>query len=415
MTISKPETKNDYADVVLDNKEVEVLGTLKPAEETPEGFLKVELYVTRSGIFIYKDSEGKPIRALRKPHTLQKVETLDSLKGKPFTLLHPTTELVNPENASREAKGSILESIEYEEHDVETGDGRIKASAILYDKELISAIKDGQLEVSAGMLVKVVDAPKGATYNGEEYDVEHIDVRFNHVSSVPKGRAGPSVRLRLDEDDDNNGVKHIMQKIQIKGLEYELDTQAARAVLDMEKAHKEDMGEKEKEMDAKDEVIKQLRSKVDMLEKKMADMMKEKEHDAGHEEDEEKKEDSYHMENDAAMDWFQERSGLLALCDQYDVTLSDARLSNDVLRKEILQASYPDIALDGKNDQQVKWMFEGLMIGLQKSSKSTESNQRVADALTPEVEVRDGAISVLSDELASAEAEMIKNSYGKGE
>jgi hypothetical protein len=43
----------------------------------PNGFVRAEGYLTRSGIFVYRDAQGKTVRELRTPDEVMSRETAD--------------------------------------------------------------------------------------------------------------------------------------------------------------------------------------------------------------------------------------------------------------------------------------------------------------------------------------------------
>ena len=154
------------------------------------GFLKLDATLTRTGVFIYKDHEGKTIRELRTPKEVFKAENLDSLDMSPLTLLHPEQQLT-PDTFKDSVVGSVANI---------TQDGKfIKASVMIADKDAIQAVMAGVKEISCGYSCDLVF--KSGVWNGLEYDAIQTNIINDHVSLVPRGRAGSDVSLHLDSGE----------------------------------------------------------------------------------------------------------------------------------------------------------------------------------------------------------------------
>lgn len=156
--------------------------------ETPEGFLVCHnVPLARVGTQEYLGSEvGKPeldiVKVYRRPEEVFKKSAIDSFEGKPVTNDHPP-KLVEGGDAMSYLKGVCK--------NVHRGTGedsdKVVADLVIYDPTLISLIKDGKREISAGYTCSYAD------FNGE---LEQVDIVGNHVAVVGKGRAGSSVAIR---------------------------------------------------------------------------------------------------------------------------------------------------------------------------------------------------------------------------
>lgn len=156
--------------------------------ETPEGFLVCHnVPLSRVGTQEYLGSEvGKPeldiVKVYRRPEEVFKKSAIDSFEGKPVTNDHPP-KLVEGGDAMSYLKGVCK--------NVHRGTGedsdKVIADLVIYDPTLISLIKDGKREISAGYTCSYAD------FNGE---LEQVDIVGNHVAVVGKGRAGSSVAIR---------------------------------------------------------------------------------------------------------------------------------------------------------------------------------------------------------------------------
>ena len=156
--------------------------------ETPEGFLVCHnVPLARVGTQEYLGSEvGKPeldiVKVYRRPEEVFKKSAIDSFEGKPVTNDHPP-KLVEGGDAMSYLKGVCK--------NVHRGTGedsdKVVADLVIYDPTLISLIRDGKREISAGYTCSYAD------FNGE---LEQVDIVGNHVAVVGKGRAGSSVAIR---------------------------------------------------------------------------------------------------------------------------------------------------------------------------------------------------------------------------
>lgn len=159
-------------------------------KRTPQGFLRVNARLTKTGIFSYDTG-----REYRSEEEVFRADSLESIKGAPVTDLHPTEKgsesFLTPANAKKHIIG-ITESIER--------DGAyLKGSLIIFDENAIKAIEKGERkEISLGYKCRVEQIP--GTVNGEAYDAVQRDIIMNHVAIGPKGwgRAGPDCSIHTD-------------------------------------------------------------------------------------------------------------------------------------------------------------------------------------------------------------------------
>jgi hypothetical protein len=129
-------------------------------------------------------------------------------------------------------------------------DGFVEVALVITDQDAITKIKrKDATEVSAGYKVDFDPTP-GITPEGEEYAGVQRNIRVNHIAIVPRGRAGPEVRLLLDRMDAADGIavdqeltrtrgsapqssspaSPVMATVKLDGLEIDLPAEAATAV-----------------------------------------------------------------------------------------------------------------------------------------------------------------------------------------
>jgi hypothetical protein len=198
---------------------------LDGAKRTPQGGLRADAALTRSGVFVYHRADGSEVREWRPPEEVFKADSLSTLADAPVTKLHPA-EMVNADNFGRYAKGHV---------NAPRQDGdKVVASVVIQDADLIRSVERGDMrEVSCGYTCRIDETP-GVTPDGERFDRIQRDVSYNHVAVVPQGRAGSEIRLRLDAADNctrlDAAKETNMTKVEkIDGVEYEIGSDAHKA------------------------------------------------------------------------------------------------------------------------------------------------------------------------------------------
>lgn len=163
---------------------------------TDEGFLIVSGYPTRTGVFLYRNDDGSVRRELRHPDDVLDPKSLQTMAGKPLTIQTHPSEMLTPQNVDKYAVGSASNEIQV------VGDGLIKVVYNVHKNDGIEAILHGDCQqISLGYSCKPV--PESGFYKGEPYDYRQTDIRYNHHTALPKGRAGEMCRMRLDSADDH--------------------------------------------------------------------------------------------------------------------------------------------------------------------------------------------------------------------
>jgi uncharacterized protein len=156
---------------------------------TPAGYLRCEAYLTRAGIFTYKDAAGNTIKELRKPSEVFAGKSIATLTMAPLCDDHPD-ERVDSTNAKKYSVGSVGSDLEKD------GD-YLRGSVMITDQTTIDKVeKEDKQELSCGYTCEVDPTP--GTWNGEHYDAVQKNIVYNHLALVTVGRAGPEVKLRLD-------------------------------------------------------------------------------------------------------------------------------------------------------------------------------------------------------------------------
>ncbi len=135
---------------------------LDKTERLSDGSLRVDALVTRTGVFTYHDEKGNPVREYRPAEEVLAKDSLDTLKDKTVTVLHPPG-LVNAGNWRDYAVGHVS-------GDAVATDGGVKTKLIISDQDAISAIESGKIkEISCGYELYTEDA-QGTAPDGSAYD-----------------------------------------------------------------------------------------------------------------------------------------------------------------------------------------------------------------------------------------------------
>lgn len=212
------------------------------SETTEEGYLRVWCRAARTGTQLYRRADGSQVREYRPPEEVSNPDSLTTFGMKPATWGHPPV-LLDSANTKQFQIGYSGSQVRY-------NDGFVEVALVVTDQDAIEKIKrKDATEVSAGYKVDFDPTP-GITPEGEEYAGVQRNIRVNHIAIVPRGRAGPEVRLLMDRMDAADAVSFdpewirdggsalqpcqpaspVMATVKLDGLEIDLPAEAATAV-----------------------------------------------------------------------------------------------------------------------------------------------------------------------------------------
>lgn len=178
-------------------------GEIRGVQRTPQGGLRIDAVLTRTGVFRYSDDDGHVWREYRPPETVFSDQSIATAKGAPVTDLHPKTQAVTSDTWKTLAKGHVGDDVRQE------GDFLV-GSVVIQDADEVALVEGGaRREISMGYTA-TLDPTPGVSPDGEAYDVVQRAVVNNHAALGPVGwgRAGPQVRLRMDSSKSaGNGVQ----------------------------------------------------------------------------------------------------------------------------------------------------------------------------------------------------------------
>ena len=314
------------------------------AELTPEGFLRVDANLTRTGVLAYKLADGSTRRELRHPDDVFDAASLDSLKLRPTTNDHPYTEprgLVTAENAKRLQVGHVGESVKQ--------DGRwVSAPLVVTDGEAVAAIKAGRRQLSCGYTAKLV--AESGVFDGQPYDCRQTDIRYNHVAHVDQARVGPEASIRLDAGDaieiapaTEDHRMSTLVSVNLDGLTYQAAPEVARALDKMRADSATAEAKATAAIDAGKAREDTLQAKLDAANATIADLSK-------------------HDSDEVIREKVRARVALESTAKRF--LPGDAKLdamSDGDLRKAVILAAQKDAKLDGKSDAYIEARFDAVV------------------------------------------------------
>lgn len=217
-------------------------GRIFKSEETPDGFLRVWMTVSRTGPLRYRNDDGSDRVEHVSPQTLFDKNSLDTAWGKPITYLHPRSGKVDADNARELQRGMTQQGLLINQD-------FLTVVGVLTDRQAIDAVQGGDRQVSAGYLTDLVPRADGS--------FDQTNRRYNHFAIVPAGRAGEQVKVHLDNAEPQTVLRcdavtegdrvdrywsagdrgtnvnldgATMRKVNLYGIDYEFEPDAAQAV-----------------------------------------------------------------------------------------------------------------------------------------------------------------------------------------
>jgi hypothetical protein len=211
-------------------------GRLDKAQPHAGGY-RIPATVSRTGIQVYRDSNGKEIREYRPKDEVFSEPSLDSLEGATVTRGHPA-QMVEPTNWGTLAGGHVAKvsrsGVQLD------GEDFVPTQLQVHRADILADLDSGALaEISLGYTCDL-DFTPGVTPKGERYDAVQRNIRVNHVALLPKNdaRAGREARIRLDGNQEILGAEPQqketpdMLKVKVDGIEYDSGSPAHISALE---------------------------------------------------------------------------------------------------------------------------------------------------------------------------------------
>ena len=268
-------------------------GELRSPERLANGWVRADAYLTRTGVFSYRNADGTMRREYRPPAEVFKADSLQTFALAPLTDEHPPTYL-DAENTREYARGSVSAPRQDGDH--------VRATLLVTDAELIAKMDAGEArQVSCGYKCQL-EVRAGVSPEGEHFDAIQRSIVGNHVAVVPVGRAGASASVRMDAADlavlclEGDGGKdpattfptskedHVKNTIKIAGIsfqtddatlaqafeKFDADTRAQIAGLEKQIAEAKGAGEKlQAKLDAETEQLAKAKEELKTLPEKL--------------------------------------------------------------------------------------------------------------------------------------------------
>lgn len=178
-------------------------GELRAPTVTPQGFLRIEGYVGRPGIYTYTNTPedekkgygkaGTIRRELRPDDEVFHEDAMNGFEGAPLTAFHPK-KMIDVKNVRSFEVGTATSKA------WRVGD-RVAVSMVVKDEKTIARVQRRELaELSPGYRLRI-EKKSGVDPKYGAYDVVQRDIEPNHLALVPRARGGSDLRVNLDAAD----------------------------------------------------------------------------------------------------------------------------------------------------------------------------------------------------------------------
>lgn len=255
------------SDFVYRMDRASLLGRVK---RTQIGGAEVPARVSRTGVLKYYLPDGSIRCELRLDSEVFKPESLKTLEDAPVIDIQDHTGMVTPDKWKDVSLGHTK--------NVRMDGQFIAADLVIQDKDTLDRIeRKERTEISLGYRCRL-DMTAGV-YNGEPYDCIQRDIVYNHAALCPpnRGRAGPEVGLRLDNNSPTWAISHfedgdeIMIKVRLDGKEYTEGSPEHLDALDRHYAKKlsDAQNEAKARLDAVEAKVAEEKKRADELEGKL--------------------------------------------------------------------------------------------------------------------------------------------------
>jgi hypothetical protein len=162
---------------------------LRRPERTPQGFLRVEGYASRCGVFEYLNEDGTTRRELRLPEEVFAPAAMTGFETAILTDGHPSA-MVTTENVKRVDVGHVIGAARRD------GD-HVATSILITDPNVIAKVELGDTGLSVGYGVDLDETPGVHPVYGR-YDAIQRNLVINHLAVAVTPRAGDTARIRMD-------------------------------------------------------------------------------------------------------------------------------------------------------------------------------------------------------------------------
>ena len=244
--------------------------TIGSTKKTSEGYLIATSKVARTGVQDYLASElgdvaitsgfdpNARVKVYRHADEVFHADSLQSLTRIPVTIGHPK-ELVTSDNWASLSVGDLGDAFKQD------GDW-IVVNPMLKDAKGVTAAETTHRELSAGYTAEIIPARDGL-----DADFEMVNIRFNHLALVPKGRAGSQARIGDNSSPNNWGISPInledenmvdLKTVIFGDKSVSVEAKDAETVAAILKDHKTALDAKDAEIGVLDAKVKAAEAKI---------------------------------------------------------------------------------------------------------------------------------------------------------
>lgn len=343
--------------------------TLDKPVKLPNGWLRVPARMAKTGVQEYRKADGSISREYRPPEEVFHPDALASFQLIPLTLLHPP-EPLDSTNTHKYAVGAVGEAVKKD------GDF-VAGPTLVTHADAVEALLSKKIsEASCGYTCTLDPTP--GEINGVKYDAIQKNIRGNHLAIVPRGRAGPEVRFKLDAEDaadvslvpqentDKKGRDEMTVKIRIDGVDYDGTLQLEQAIKKRDDALQEMMVKHEKEAAKAIKDAEALKAKLDSVNEAL-----EKEKKARADAEDPKK-----MRAAIASRLMLEQKADSIL----DGKVKLEALTDIEVKKLVLAKVAPSLKVDGKSDTYIEARFDAEMERLDEEGGEPDVRSEYAKA-----------------------------------
>lgn len=321
---------------------------LNKPKKAANGWLRADAHIARTGLLEYKRADGSKWVEYR-PADEHSAEMLESFDAAPLTNDHPAAGILTAENTHEYQVGTVISP---------RADGeKVRAQILVTDAKTVRDIEAGKAELSCGYTCDLDFTP--GEFEGQKYDAVQRNIRGNHVALVKAGRAGPEVRLRVDNAEAvwvesqktpapgvPEGAKMI--KVTIDGVSYEVSETVATAIEKNQKAAQAALEKEKARADMAEVTAKKATAELAELPSK--------------------------LKAEAAA-----RNALEAKAKAHGIESFDG-LTDDQIKRAVIAKLLPDVKLDGKPESYIEASFDLACAVPVKSEEPTTSPVPHADA-----------------------------------
>ena len=339
---------------------------------TDEGYLDAAVYPTKAGVFLYLNKDGSTRRELRPRSEVHDAASLKTLENKPHTNSHPPV-LLNSKNTKQYQTGNV-----YGKHEVAEDGIHTKARVMVTDEATINDIQSGKEQVSCGYTCDI-DNTSGIDPEFGAYDAIQRNIKYNHLASEWRGRAGAGAAIKRDSDDDG---------VRFDAYEIESDTQIINKIEGLPKMGKIRIDGHEFEADKALEIAYENQVKADAQALKDAQAIADQEKARADKLEAERDTLKAELENAQKLDvdaLVQARASLIAEASKH---LKDAKFdgqSDRQIKEQVIKARLDWATVENRSDDYINGLYESAI-------KAVKND--VASALDGAISKTDGVDTV---------------------